>query len=816
MKIKSKIKSCVFIGILASCISSNIINIEASGTVNTAPNSARQFGSGYWQSSTIREWLNSESNYVEYTSLRPDSNGLGKYAYDNQPGFLTNFTENERNAIAITRRRVMLSDETHVKDGGNRDAYAFYRLNAISPQFEGIYNNWDSYNHQVVNDKVFLLNIVEYFYYLECNDLEYTKKMTDFIKEKYNRSSDVADWFLTAQRVSNLENKDFNHSISADGYSIEASPSSALGTVPALHVKPDYVFSNGKRADSLNVGEKVNFGTYNSEPIVWDVVNITNDGYAMLVTEKIIDLKPFDVPGEDVVYRNSRHINFNSYDVDISSDLQRRGRNGDRSIPELNVANEDQLFARQDGYFNMELRATDAEGIKYIELPNGNKVFGDTTTYRITSNGNLHFKVCDNNGNTRSYVFFIGNINMPSQVLISSSNEDWTNQDVQVSIKASSDVGTNIKSVTSDYRDFLLTPWENYNSYAGKRVRISGSVRVTGYDKPLGDISTAPGFMYQTVRKSSSGDYVMDKGYGYGTRYKLSDIVAQGEIFFNDICTIPGNYNSEFMPFLQLDVPFSERGYSVEWNNLKYELIDTDGFGIEKIVLPDNTEIRESSYTATLTEYGEHTFRVYDNNGRVTEKTILAKIDKVNPSIDFKYNTEYTNKDLNVLVTGKDDRSGVTKIISPDGSENSPDSFEYNVLENGTYNFKIHDRAGNIATVPLQINNIDRGVTNISINKTPESFTNSDVTININVNDYSGVKYIVLPSGQKIYNNSISYTVSSNGVYGFYIFDMAGNKEIIHVEVTNIDKKKPIVSISKNPNNEWSNVDVNVEIDATD
>ncbi|XZH78617.1 DUF6273 domain-containing protein (plasmid) [Clostridium perfringens] len=63
-------------------------------------------GSGYWSSSNIREWLNSDKAIVEYTNNPPSSEFMGSKAYDKEAGFLNQFTEEEKKAIAISERRI--------------------------------------------------------------------------------------------------------------------------------------------------------------------------------------------------------------------------------------------------------------------------------------------------------------------------------------------------------------------------------------------------------------------------------------------------------------------------------------------------------------------------------------------------------------------------------------------------------------------------------------------------------------------------------------------------------------------------------------
>ncbi|MGH2331141.1 DUF6273 domain-containing protein [Thermoanaerobacter mathranii] len=77
------------------------------------------YGSNYWQTSNLREWLNSADEKVNYTCQPPSTDKLGNNAYDTEPGFLSEFTEEERNAIAVTKHRVFISSpDASVKTGG--------------------------------------------------------------------------------------------------------------------------------------------------------------------------------------------------------------------------------------------------------------------------------------------------------------------------------------------------------------------------------------------------------------------------------------------------------------------------------------------------------------------------------------------------------------------------------------------------------------------------------------------------------------------------------------------------------------------------
>lgn len=98
----------------------------------------------------------------------------------------------------------------------------------------------------------------------------------------------------------------------------------------------------------------------------------------------------------------------------------------------------------------------------------------------------------------------------------------------------------------------------------------------------------------------------------------------------------------------------------------------------------------------------------------------------------------------------------------------------------------------------------------------PTTWTNGNVTISVKATDPEGVKYIILPNGQKVFSNTASFPVSSNGVFSFYAVNNydEGNTECITIKI--IDKYKPETIISKNPSKEWHNSTVNVDITAVD
>lgn len=124
------------------------------------------YGNSSWELSTIRTWLNSSKEYVEYEGARPTDKSFSDYknGYSEESGFLYNFTEDERSAIVettINTKGSLLSDKDTVvtKDKVfllSMDELDWFKGSGISvyatPTPQAISLNQDyTYREQLVN-----------------------------------------------------------------------------------------------------------------------------------------------------------------------------------------------------------------------------------------------------------------------------------------------------------------------------------------------------------------------------------------------------------------------------------------------------------------------------------------------------------------------------------------------------------------------------------------------------------------------------------------------------------------------------------------
>ena len=90
-----------------------------------------------------------------------------------------------------------------------------------------------------------------------------------------------------------------------------------------------------------------------------------------------------------------------------------------------------------NGNVTINLTVTDGgSGLKEIHMPNGNIISGTTGSYTVSLNGAYYFKAVDYMGNETILPILVNNIDVKAPSLTITNNQNWTNQDVQISISA--------------------------------------------------------------------------------------------------------------------------------------------------------------------------------------------------------------------------------------------------------------------------------------------------------------------------------------------------------------------------------------------
>ena len=260
------------LGILLITVSIfQIDNVSANPLITKQFQTERK-GSNYWETSAIREWLNSERAITEYTNKAPASN----MGYEKE-GFLREFSESERNAIAVTQRRSFVHSGSgfYAREGGTGNSPRYDGIvptDLIHLLIRDVNKTWRSYYHRIVNDKVFLLSHAEMYEYVQKRGKPFKRLTTENRALTYGTDTPSDSSVYRENRWV----------VDGNGKMREGTNSDTFGVVPAVHLKPTDVVKGGKKAKDLAIDEEVEFGTYKGKAITWEVVNKTSDGYVLL------------------------------------------------------------------------------------------------------------------------------------------------------------------------------------------------------------------------------------------------------------------------------------------------------------------------------------------------------------------------------------------------------------------------------------------------------------------------------------------------------------------------------------------------------
>lgn len=758
------------------------------------------YGGDYYPTSSIREWMNSKEADVRYTNQSP-AKGFASPAYDQEPGFLTSFTDKEMASIAVTEHKAYLStSDASVADGGSGQ-FDSNPFSSLSARFSvSAIDSSTNRSYQLVKDKVFLLSPYQYYQFIERRNLPYQKSLTAVAKKKYNRTETYSYWWLQGA-MSNIgtENNYFVSNSNSTTLS-RTQPSAGHGFVPAMHVFPDTMIQN-KKISEYKIGSVVEFGSYMGEKIEWKIINKTKSGFPLLLSEKILDLRSIDATGDDYSLAKSLYIDFPTNDVswqDSENYASYEGYN-DTEEPTFIVTNEDKLFSRSNDSFVVEFSVEDKDsGVDYIILPNNQIVRTPKFSYMVNQNTIYHFMAVDKAGNRKVFALPVANINPESSVLIKSSADGWTNKDVQVDISATNVVGTKNRSYLLTQRSYNMYNFPNFTSYANKKIRVTGEAEVTRNDGK-NNPSIGVGFYYRSSFKRGN-DYFLQNVWTHPIyTSSIRSMQDKGKVTYDMVYELPGNYFDSLSSHHQIGANVGDYNYSVQFTNNSYELLDNDDFGIEKIILPDGKEIHQSSYRDTLKKDGSYSYKVIDNRGKTTEKTIEVKIDKDAPDVTVTpQNKNWTKNEYELVVNATDALSGVKELVLPNGQVYKGSSFRYLVNDNGTYTFSAVDESGNKRTVSYVVSNFDKTPPALTV-KSNNEWTNQKVTLNVEAKDDGvGVDSIRLPSGEWVKGSTATYSVERNGRYTFTTRDKLGNERAYEYLVQNIDKNNPIIQVKMN------------------
>ncbi len=205
------------------------------------------------------------------------------------------------------------------------------------------------------------------------------------------------------------------------------------------------------------------------------------------------------------------------------------------------------------------------------------------------------------------------------------------------------------------------------------------------------------------------------------------------------------------------------------------------------------TKVSDTEYTLTVTENtnGEQIVTVTDLAGNSIDANYeVTNIDKEAPTATVAYSTtEPTNQDVKVTLTASE------AIETPTNwTKLSDTKYKIFVDQNtsGTETVTITDLAGNTAGINYQVANIDKTAPTVTVSYSTTNLTNQNVTVSITANEYlkdiSGWNKVTAQEFTKEFTKNKTKTIT--------VKDLADNKTNAQIEITNIDKQKPTITLN--------------------
>ena len=233
--------------------------------------------------------------------------------------------------------------------------------------------------------------------------------------------------------------------------------------------------------------------------------------------------------------------------------------------------------------------------------------------------------------------------------------------------------------------------------------------------------------------------------------------------------------------------------------NSDEKLQEVDGWTISS-----EAKSMQKEYSENTTE----TIQVYDLLGNATTVNInVNNINTVGPKCTVEYTTlDPTNEDVGVMIYSD------LELKPVDGWELSEDQKTLSKIysENVNESIEVEDLYGNTNVVNVNINNIDKDNPEVEVNYSEEELTNKDIEVTIKANER--IKQL---TGWEISEDEteISRTYSENTEEEIEIEDLAGNTVVAQINISNIDKQVPELSITYSTEEMTDKVQVEITAD---
>ena len=379
------------------------------------------------------------------------------------------------------------------------------------------------------------------------------------------------------------------------------------------------------------------------------------------------------------------------------------------------------------------------------------------------------------------------------------STTKLTNKDVRVTLVADEDIQAVAgydKVTDREYRKvYTANANESVDVYdiAGNKTKVE--VSVTNIDKEAPEVKVAYSTKEITNRYVEVTLTANEDVQSVANFSRVDDRTYKKIYVWNtkqdiDVYDIAGNKTVVTVDISNIDstAPKVTVSYSTkELTNGNVEVTLTADEDVRSI--EGFTKVDDRTYKKTYTDNTNQNVSVYDIAGNKTIVTVeVTNIDKEAPEVTVAYSTKgLTNENVEVTLTADENVQSVEGFTKVDDR-----TYKKTYTSNAKEDVTVYDIAGNKTVVTVEVTNIDKTAPEVKATYSTKELTNGSVEVTLTANE--DVRSV---SGfTKVDNRTYKKTYTSNAKQDVTVYDMAGNKTVVTVEVTNIDKTAPEVKVT--------------------
>jgi hypothetical protein len=634
-------------------------------------------------------------------------------------------------------------------------------------------------------------------------------------------------WVESDSRIS-IEEFDFG---TIDDYSLTNTTTRALETALGTDEYTDY------KAYRIGENGTLVFEILDVDTLLSQEIEVTIDNIDKVNPEYVLALSEEGPTMKDIIVNISTTDNSNTA-VEIIAPEDVTGSNGQYTVSEngeydftirdmagnevsipISISNIDrevenlEVIYSETDWTNQDVTAT-VTSTEEIEVVNNN---GDED-YIFTKNGSFEFEVKDVAGNisyTTAAALKIDKTLPDAEITYSPT--EITNTDVVLSIVGDEPItvtsAENLEQVANETDQFIV---EENGSYQFTLVDRGGNekiktINIQNIDKTPVDIT----YTLSTNEMTNEPVQIFLQGnesfevitVPEGIQKVVTDDDTKYYALESDDYTFiltddAGNLTTKVVSITNIDkvAPVLSLAYSeTDWT---YEDVVITLSADEEITVLNNN----NSKTKTLTQNGEFEFFVIDRAGN--ESSMIASvnnIDKDAPKASGVYTPNtMVNTDVILQIVSNE-------IVTLESLDNlalvSGTTDEFVVEINGTYQFKLTDRAGNETIKTIEIKNIDKESPVITFALSTEDDTNQPVEIYLTGDEAFTVTVVPEGISTVTVDGTVKYYANISGEYLFQVVDSYGNTGDNTLVIDNIDLISPTLSITLSETT-WTNENV--------